>query len=92
MTITEQQITEALHAHAEQVGDLWSFGTGVLHDEPTARGIVEACLLLGTRVTDVATAAAWVALVRKVAALEQRASDPADFRVRLRDHERRCGL
>lgn len=92
MTVTEEQITEALHAHAEQVDGMWSFGTGPYHNEDAARAIVEACLLLGTRVTDIATADAWVALVRKVAALEQQVNDPADFRVKLRAYERRYDL
>ncbi len=70
MTVTEDQITAALHEHAEQVGDRWSF-TGPLQTEAAARAIVEACLLLGTRITDVATAEMWLALVRRVVALEE---------------------
>lgn len=86
MSVTEEQITAALHEHATPVGDRWSF-SGPPQTEKAARQIVEACLLLGSKVTDLATAEMWLMMVRRVVALEEQAK-PAEVSAALREHDR----
>lgn len=51
-------------------GGWWFTNPDNVHSESDARAITEACLILGQPVTDVATGQGWLALVRRVAALE----------------------
>lgn len=63
---------QALRENAEQLEDgQWSFGW-LPHPEPEALAIAEACLLLGTPVTDMVTSSTWLRLVDKIVALEER--------------------
>jgi hypothetical protein len=61
----------ALRAAAVEDLGGWRFRSGGWHTSEQARDIVEACLRLDVMVTDIITAAGWIALVRKVTALEE---------------------
>lgn len=74
---TEEEITAALHEHAEQwAPDMWFFGdasfTPMPHSTAKARMIVKACLILGQPVSDVITIDMFLTLVERVVALEGR--------------------
>ena len=75
MSITEDEITAALLAHARPWTDgRWVF-THLPHSEQSARGIVEACLMLGLPVTDLVTSQVWLALVYRVVDLQRRVDE-----------------
>lgn len=63
---------KALRENATRLDDgRWWF-TSYPHSETEALAITEACLLLDMPVTDIVTSRAWLRLVDKVAALEER--------------------
>ncbi len=74
---TEEEITAALHEHAEQwTPDTWVFGgfasNPVPHTTAKARMIVKACLILGQPISDVLTIDMFLTLVERVVAIEGR--------------------
>lgn len=72
MSIRPADVARALRENGYKTPDgAWWFGDpNALHSETDALAIVEACLILGQPVTDLATSQAWVTLVRRVATLE----------------------
>jgi hypothetical protein len=59
----------------------WTFETGffpVKHDAESALVIIKACLALDIPVTDVLTAQAWWAVVRRITELEAAGNGDAD--------------
>lgn len=72
VNVTEQDVDRALAEHTEQHDERYYFGaTGFPHTLANARRIVRACLLLGTKPSDVVTADVWLTLVERVASLER---------------------
>lgn len=74
MKILRASVWQALewHAHRAPAGRWWFSDPELTHTEDEALKIAEACLFLGTRVTDVMSSQTWHALVSRLADLDER--------------------
>lgn len=64
---------ELLNQHAHQEGSRWWFtNRASTHSEDEALAIVESCVILGTKITDILTSGTWHSLVTRLALLEDR--------------------
>lgn len=74
MTPTDAEIRDQLdqHGHRTDSGRWWFSAPGDTHTEEEALRIVEACMKLGTPITDLVTSEVWLSLVSQLADMKDR--------------------
>lgn len=80
---SEQEITEALISHCTVENGSWYFESGASgHSEEEARMIVEACLILDTRVTDLMSSKMWHSMIVRLTHVEEMVEEIYEQEVR----------